>query len=71
MRLLQYGVHYDELKQDIASESNIILSKRDCLIIRILLILGLEKILKWVTKKKRENCFLPRAIMTKLSATQE
>lgn len=41
------------------------------LLIKRIIYLGLEKILKWVTKKKRENCFLPRAIMTKISATQE
>ncbi|KAL4497255.1 hypothetical protein ABPG72_011190 [Tetrahymena utriculariae] len=47
MRLLQYGIHYDELKQN-SNEQR------------------LDKIVKWVKKKKKENCILPRIIMTQL-----
>ncbi|EAR85711.2 exonuclease (macronuclear) [Tetrahymena thermophila SB210] len=47
MRLLQYGVHYDELKQN-SNEQR------------------LDKIVKWVKKKKKENCIIPRIIMTQL-----
>ncbi|KAL4447169.1 hypothetical protein ABPG74_014021 [Tetrahymena malaccensis] len=47
MRLLQYGIHYDELKQNNNEQR-------------------LDKIVKWVKKKKKENCILPRIIMTQL-----